>query len=85
MKHPIRIEDVCAVPWNTPYPEPPEPVGAVPCVCGFEHPWFEVGKVNYDEIRLACKCGRKGSWSRWKSDAVEAWNDYIAEARKGGE
>ena len=67
-----------------PEPDPPEPDGAVPCVCGFDYPWFEVANSGSPdaEIRLACKCGRRGPWSRWRSDAVEAWNLKITELRK---
>lgn len=66
-----------------PEPDPPEPDRAMPCICGFEYPWFDIGPFSGDrEVRLQCKCGRCGPWSLWMGDAVEAWNKKIEELRK---
>ena len=69
-------------------PEPedlPGPENAMPCVCGFAYPWFEVFEPKIwgqKEIRVVCKCGREGPFSLWRSDAVEAWNGLIKKLRK---
>jgi len=85
MKRPIRIEDVCAVPWNTPYPEPPEPDGAVPCVCG-ETPLVEIDDDEVPYHRIVCprrrRCGKAGPWKPDYFASVAAWNEKITELRK---
>jgi len=64
-----------------PEPDPPEPTGAVPCVCGFEHPWFDCD-LHEGLLRVQCKCGRQGPWRHSHSYAIAAWNLTIEALRK---
>ena len=65
-----------------PEPDPPEPKGAVDCVCG-EQPMFEFTPFADLAFRVMCpKCTHGGKAKGSAADAVEAWNDHIAELRK---
>ncbi len=65
----------------TPEPYTPEPGGALPCVCGFAFPWFNLINPGNDEeppeITIKCRCGREGPSARDLHAAEDKWNAKV--------